>query len=99
MFFRRKPADTGPQYVKPDGQNAFRVRVKTAKRGEIVELRLTKSGDISGAEGGGYYVRKHVVGPQTFDRAVLEVSFGANYSRPNVNVEGGEPVPLSEWQD
>ena len=97
MFFRRKPVDTGPQFIKPDGQNAFRVRVKTAKRGEIVELRLTKSGDISNADGG-FYVRKHVVGPQTFDRAVLEVTFGPNYSRPNVNVEGGEPVPVSEWE-
>jgi hypothetical protein len=98
MFWKRKPADTGPNFVKLEGQNAFRVRVKTSKRGEIIEVRMTKSGDISQGEGGGYFVRKHLIGPNSFDRATLEINFGANYSRPIVTVEGGEAVPLSDWQ-
>ncbi len=99
MFWRRKPVDTKPQYLKADGTLAYRVRVKTAKRGEIVEIRFTKSGDVSSQEGGGYFVRKHIVGPNTFDRATLEIHFGANYGNPSFNVEGGEVVPVSEWVD
>lgn len=99
MFWRRKPVDTKPQYLKADGTLAFRVRVKTAKRGEIVEIRFTKSGDVSSNEGGGYFVRKHIVGPNTFDRATLEITFGANYSNPTVTVEDGEAVSVSEWTD
>lgn len=96
MFWRRKPADTTPTYLKQDGQNAFRIRVKTAKRGEVVELRITKSGDIS-PQDGGFFVRKQIVGSQTFDRATLEITWGANYTRPNVEVTDGQAVPVNEW--
>ena len=99
MFWRRSAAPSGPNYLKPDGPNAYRVRVKTAKRGEIVEVRFTKSGDISPAEDGGFYVRKHIIGSKTFDRAVLEVHFGRNYANPRVEVEGGEPVPVRDWEE
>jgi hypothetical protein len=99
MFAFLKPkAPAGPSYLKPEGTNAFRIRIRTAKRGEVVELRLTKSGDVSSGEGGGYYVRKHIVGPQTFDRAVLEIRFGANYTNPAIEVEDGVAIPLSEWE-
>jgi hypothetical protein len=97
MFWRRKPVDTTPTYLKPDGQNAFRIRVKTAKRHEIVELRITKSGDIS-PQDGGFFVRKHIVGAQTFDRATLEITWGANYANPNVEVTDGQAVPVAEWE-
>jgi hypothetical protein len=96
VFFRRPAAASGPQYLKPDGQNAFRVRVKTSRHGEIVEVRFTKSGDISPTESG-FFVRKHIVSSRHYDRAVLEVSFGRNYANPQVNVEGGEAVPVTAW--
>ena len=53
-FFRRDP------HVKPEGPTAFRVRVRT-RSGEVVELRLSKSAEISPTEVG-YYVRKEVQG-------------------------------------
>jgi hypothetical protein len=95
FWMRRTPKE--PSYLKMESQNAYRVRVKTARRGEIIEVRLTKSGDISPAEGGGYYVRKVLVGPQYFDRATLEITWGANYTKPVVTVDGGEAIPVSEW--
>jgi hypothetical protein len=100
MFFRRRPPAQGGSsaFLKADGSNAYRLRVKTAKRGEVVELRMTKSGDISPDEGG-YFVRKHVVGPKTFDRATVEVRFDRGYANPRATVEGGEVVPLSQWED
>ena len=95
FFMRRKPSE--PQFLKLESQNAFRVRVKTARYGEIIEVRLTKSGDISPAENGGYYVRKVLVGAQHFDRATLEIVWGANYTKPIISVDGGEAVALNEW--
>ncbi len=97
MFAFLKKRETTPQYLKFDGQNAYRIRIRTAKRGEIVELRFTRSGDISSDEKG-FYVRKGVVGPNSFDRATLEVRFAAGYSKPVVTVEGGEAIPLVQWE-
>lgn len=65
MFFRKDP------HVQPEGPLAFRVRVRT-KSGEVVELRLSKSAEISPTESG-YYVRKEIVSPKSLDRAVLEI--------------------------
>lgn len=90
-FFRR--AD---EHVKPQGPSAFLVRVRTHKSGEVVELRLTKGGEISPDENG-YYVRKTIIGPKTLDRAVLEVWFDRGYRPTRKNVEGGELLPIREW--
>jgi hypothetical protein len=97
MFSFFKKRETTPQFLKFDGQNAYRVRVRTAKRGEIVEIRFTRSGDIS-SDDGGFYVRKGVVGPTSFDRATLEVRFGSGYSKPIITIDGGEAVPVNEWE-
>lgn len=97
MFSFFKKRESTPQFLKFDGQNAYRVRIRTAKRGEIVEIRFTRSGDIS-SDAGGFYVRKGVVGPNSFDRATLEVRFGSGYSKPVITVDGGEAVPVNEWE-
>ncbi len=96
MFWKRK-TETGPNYLQPDGQMAYRVRVKTTKHQEIVELRISKSGDIS-SDGNGYWVRKTIVGPKTFDRCELEIRFGPKYSNPVVDVSGGTAIPVTEWE-
>jgi hypothetical protein len=97
MFSWFKKRDSSPKYLKLEGTNVYRARVRTAKRGEIVEVRFTKSGDISPDEGG-YFVRKVIVGPTTFDRATLEIRFNSSYGNPVVTVDGGEAVPVSEWK-
>jgi hypothetical protein len=97
MFAFLKKRDNTPQYLKFDGQNAYFVRIRTAKRGEVVQIRFTRSGDISSDEKG-YYVRKGIVGPNSFDRAMLEVRFSSGYAKPVVTVEGGEAIPVAEWE-
>lgn len=87
--FRKDP------HVKPEGPLAFRVRVRT-KSGEVVELRLSKSMEISPTESG-YYVRKEIVAPRSLDRAVLEIWFDRGYRPVRKNVEGGELIPIREW--
>lgn len=94
MFgFFRKP----DEHVQREGESAFRVRVRTARSGDIVELRLTKGNEISASDEGGYYVRKIIVSPQHLDRAVLEIWFDRAYRPTRKVVEGGELVPIKEW--
>lgn len=85
------------EHVKRESDSVFKVRIRTHKHGEIVELRLTKGNEIS-PEGGGYYVRKQVVGPHHFDRAVLEIWFDRGYRPSRKEVDGGELVPIRDWQ-
>ncbi|RIH87014.1 hypothetical protein Mlute_01091 [Meiothermus luteus] len=89
----RKP----DEHVKREGDAAFRVRVRTARNKEVVELRLSKGGEISASDEGGYYVRKVVVSPKHLDRAVLEIWFDRAYRPVRKVVEGGELVPIREW--
>lgn len=88
----RKP----DEHILREGESAFRVRVRT-RSGEIVELRFTKGNEISIADEGGYYVRKAIVSPQHFDRAILEIWFDNSYRPKNKVVEGGELVPIRDW--
>ncbi|MCS7057558.1 MAG: hypothetical protein NZ849_09900 [Meiothermus sp.] len=89
----RKP----DEHLKREGDSAFRVRVRTARHKEVVELRLSKSGEISPSDEGGFYVRKVIVSPQYLDRAVLEIWFDRAYRPVRKAVEGGELVPIREW--
>ncbi len=91
-FFKRD------EHVKPEGDRVLWVRVRLLKSGEIVELRLTKGGEISADEGGGYYVRKHIIGPKSLERATLEIWFNRAYKPTRKVVEGGELVPIREWE-
>lgn len=88
-LFRKDP------HVQPDGPLAFRVRVRT-KSGEVVELRLSKSAEISPTEAG-FYVRKEIVAPRSLDRAVLEIWFDRRFRPVRKEVTGGELVPIREW--
>ncbi len=80
---------------RPD---ALMARVRTDKRGEVIEVRLAKASEMS-AVPGGYFVRKTLVGPKTFDQAVLEVTTNRGYKVKNAVVDGGDLVPVAEWDD
>lgn len=73
-------------------------RVRTFNHGEIIPVRLSKSSEMS-AQQGGYFVRKTLVGSETFDQAVLEVTLNRGYRVLNATVDGGELIPVKEWQD
>lgn len=89
-LFRRQD----PRF-KDDGQ-ALLARVRTDRNGEIVHVRLSKTSEMS-AVGNGYFVRKTLVGPSTFDTAVLEVTTNRGHKVTNATVDGGDLVPVSEW--
>ena len=91
LFRRQNPS------FKEDG-NFLLARVRTARQGEIIEVRLSKSSEMS-ASGNGYFVRKVLVGPKTLDQAVLEVTTNRGHKVTNATVDGGELVPVAQWQE
>jgi hypothetical protein len=66
------------------------------RSGEVVEIRLSKSMEISPTETG-YFVRKEIVAPRSLDRAVLEIWFDRRYRPVRKEVQGGELIPIREW--
>lgn len=92
MFFARR----NPNF-KHDG-NFLLARILTFKHGEIVSVRLSKTSEMS-AQQGGYFVRKTIIAPNSFDQAVLEVSLTRGHRVKNASVDGGELIPVKSWKD
>ena len=92
MFFRRQ----NPNF-KDDG-NFLLARVLTSKNGETIQVRISKTSEMSPAPGG-YFVRKTLIGPETFDQAVLEVTTNRGHRVKVATVDGGELLPVREWKD
>ena len=89
MLFRRE------EHLKSEGR-FFLCQVRTAS-GEVVPLRILKTAEVS-PTGEGYYLRKEIVAPKSLDRAVLTVWFDRRMRPVRKAVEGGELVPIKEWQ-
>ena len=82
---------------RDDGQ-ALWVRVRTARSGEVIQVRLSKTSEMS-AEAGGYFVRKALVGSKTLDQATLEVTMNRAHKVLQAVVDGCELIPVREWRD
>ena len=91
MFFRR-----GNPNFKQEG-NFLLARVRTDKTGEIIPVRLSKTSELS-LQGNGYFVRKTLIGSSSLEQAVLEVTLSRGHRVKNATVDGGELVPVREWQ-
>lgn len=89
-LFRRQD----PRF-KDDG-TALLARVRTDRNGEVVSVRLSKTSEMS-ATAGGYFVRKTLVAPSSFDSAVLEVTTNRGHKVTLATVDGGELIPVREW--
>ncbi|CAN5563732.1 hypothetical protein BH24DEI1_BH24DEI1_09880 [soil metagenome] len=92
MFFRR-----GNPNFKHDG-NFLLARVRTDKSGEVIAVRISKTSEMS-PQGGGYFVRKVLLGSKSLDQAVIEISLGRNHGIKQATVDGGMLVPVKEWRD
>lgn len=91
-IFRRQD----PRF-RDDGQ-ALWCRVRTTKSGEVIKVRISKTSEMS-LSGGGYFVRKQLVGPKSLDQASLEVMTNRGHKVTNAVVDGGELLPVSQWRD
>lgn len=92
MFFRR-----GNPNFKQEG-NFLLARVLTSKSGETIHVRLSKTSEMS-LQGGGYFIRKTLIGSKSLDQAVLEVSLSRSHRVKNATVDGGELVPVKSWRE
>ncbi len=81
-----------------DEGSALLARVRTQRSGEVIQVRLSKTSEMSSV-GGGYFVRKMLVGPESFDQAVLEVTTNRSHKVTVATVDGGELIPVAEWED
>jgi hypothetical protein len=89
-LFRRQD----PRF-RDDGQ-ALWCHVRTARNGEVIKVRLSKTSEMS-TVAGGYYIRKQLIGSKTLDQATLEVHTNRGHKVTSVTVDGGELIPVSEW--
>ncbi len=91
LFRRQNPA------FRDDG-NFLLTRVRTDRIGEVIQVRLSKTSEMS-VEARGYFVRKVLVGSKTLDQAILEVTMNRAHKVLNVTVDGGSLIPVREWDD
>ena len=96
MFFRRKPPRN--PHVKQDDGNTYRLRLKTKRHGEIIELRFTKSAHFGVSDEGGYVYRKAFVSPAHFERGEVTVHWDNRYNVTTTEIEGGELIPVQDWE-
>jgi len=94
MFFSRKPKNLN---IKDDGNGVYRLRVRTARSGDTVELRFTRSAHIGIDDDGNYVYRKPILSSQHLDRGEVLVQFDKRYNVTHTEVEGGEFIPFAEW--
>jgi hypothetical protein len=95
MFFSRNPKNLN---IKDDGNGVYRLRVRTARHGDTVELRFTRSAHIGIDDDGNYVFRKAILSSQNLDRGEVTVQFDKRYAVLSAEVEGGEFIPFSEWE-
>ncbi len=80
-----------------DDANFLICRVRTDRKGEVIEVRLSKTSEMS-LQGAGYFVRKSLIGPNTLDQATLEVTTDRAHKVRVATVDGGELVPVKDWR-
>ncbi len=91
LFARQNPN------FKDEG-NFLLAKVRTSKNGEIVQVRISKSSEMSPSQGG-YFVRKHLTASKSYDQATLEVNTNRQHKVKVAAVDGGELIPVKEWRD
>lgn len=90
-LFRRQD----PRF-REDG-NFLLCQVRTDAHGEVIKVRLSKTSEMS-LTGGGYFVRKALVGPKSLDNATLEVTMNRSHKVTNAVCDGGDLLRVSEWE-
>lgn len=77
--------------------NALHCQVRTARNGEVIKVRLSKTSEMS-LQGNAYFVRKSLVGPKTLDNATLEVTTTRSHKVTLATVDGGELLSVRDWE-
>ena len=89
-FFRRPNPN-----IRQEG-NFLLAKVITNKNKEVIDVRISKSSELSSGQGG-YFVRKNLIGSRSLDRATLELNLSRNYGVKVAALDGGEFIPVKQW--
>ncbi len=69
------------------------------RSGEVVQVRLHRFNDLSLTDDGkGYYTRKVIVGPHSYERLEAEFMFDKNRNLQSCEVTGGEMVEQEHYE-
>jgi gamma-glutamylcyclotransferase (GGCT)/AIG2-like uncharacterized protein YtfP len=94
--FLRKLLGGGGQSGDKDGMYFY---VRSAGSGEVIKIRLHRFNDLSQVEGEqGYYVRKVIVGEQSFERIEAEFYFDQQRKFTHADVSGGTLVEEADYE-
>jgi hypothetical protein len=80
-----------------DDPNALYVYVKILRSGEVVRLRIHKGNDVSVNDEGERFVRKLVMGNQSFERVDATIYFDNQFRVTHADMPGGEIVTKAEY--
>ncbi|GGR27982.1 hypothetical protein [Deinococcus ruber] len=96
MFFRRPAKNPN---VKDENNGVYRVRVKTSRHGDVVELRFTRAAHIGIDDDGNYVYRKPILSSQNLDKGEVMVQFDKRYNVLKTEAEGATFIPVAEWEE
>jgi hypothetical protein len=97
IFGRFKDAFSGRE--RPPEDDGIYLYIRLERGGEVVRLRLSPQHElVPNYDEGGYYTRKTIVGPRTFQRA--EATFQFNPQRELIawEISGGDIASEEDWQ-
>jgi hypothetical protein len=97
IFGRFKDAFSGGS--RPPEDDGIYLYVRLNRGGEIVRLRLNPQHElVPNYDEGGYYTRKMIVGPRTFQRADATFQFNPQRELISWDITGGEIASEEDWQ-
>jgi hypothetical protein len=95
MQFLRSLFGGGPRAAQDTGLYYY---VRPRGCDEVVRVRIHPYNDLSEHDGGGYFVRKVVMGSTCFQRVELELEFNGNRVVTDTRVSGGELVDAAAYE-
>lgn len=76
---------------KPPKDNGIYIYVKLKRSNEVVSLRLDPQHELNlDPDKAGYFSKKHIVGPQTYQRAEATFYFNEEKKLVDASIDGGE---------
>ncbi len=79
--------------------NAVYIHVRCRFCKEAIRVRLNRTSDLSpDDDGGGFVVRKSIVGQKCFRRIQVDLAFDRNYRLVSEDVTGGTMITAEDWQ-
>ena len=96
MFFRRIPKNPN---VKEESGGVYRLRLRTERHGDTVELRFTRAAHIGIDDDGNHVFRKAILSSQHLDKGEVSVLFNRDYKVIRTEAQGAVFIPVSEWED